>query len=176
LTKDEFKAIATERAKENYKLGMNCCESTFKAILDTLIEDGRTSFPAEITALATGFGGGIGSSGNACGALTGAIMGAGIVHGRKNPMGKETLEERRAEMFGPAGVARLFNNITNDFIDKNGSANCKELIAPFDYHAVDRRRFCKDIVGATTGNAVDWIFHGIEKGCAMPYRANIMGE
>lgn len=176
MTKEEFKTIATERAKENYKNGMNCSESTFKAILDTLRDEGLTDFPSELTAVATGMGGGVGSTGHACGALTGAVMAAGIMHGRKNPLEIENLDERRAQMFGPAGVSRLFNNIVNDFVDKNGSANCKDLIAPFDYHAVDRRRFCRDIVGTTTSNAADWIFHGLEKGCAIPYRANIMGE
>jgi C_GCAxxG_C_C family probable redox protein len=176
LTKEEFKKIATDRAKENYKSGMNCSESTFKALLDTLKEEGLTSFPSEITALATGMGGGIGSTGNACGALLGAVMAAGIIHGRKNPLEKETLQERTDQMFGPEGVIRLFNNIAHDFKEINGSANCIELIAPYDYSSVDRRRFCKNIVANTTSMAVDWIFAGIEKGYCIPYQENIMGR
>ena len=127
ITKEEFKEIAAKRASENYKSGMNCGESTFKAVLDTLIENKMTSFPAEITALATGMGGGVGSTGNACGALTGAIMAAGVVHGRKNPMAKETLEERVEEMFGEQGES-AFNNLANDFIDSR-FCHCKELLA-----------------------------------------------
>ncbi len=176
ITKEEFKEIAAKRASENYKSGMNCGESTFKAVLDTLIENKMTSFPAEITALATGMGGGVGSTGNACGALTGAIMAAGVVHGRKNPMAKETLEERVEEMFGEQGVIRHFNNLANDFIDKFGSANCKELLAAYDYSSVERRRLCRKIVTETTEIAVDRIFQALEEGYAIPYRDNIMGK
>lgn len=175
MTKEEFKKIATEKAGENYKSGMNCGESTFKAVLDTLREAGMTEFPAEITALATGMGGGIGSSGNTCGALIGAIMAAGILHGRKNPLAKETLEERRDEMFGPEGVIRLFNNIVHEFKEKNGYACCEELIKAYDYSSVDRKRLCKNIVVEATGIAVDWLYNGIEKGYAYPYQYNIMG-
>jgi C_GCAxxG_C_C family probable redox protein len=75
---------AKDNAKQNYRTGLNCAESALRAIIDTGIID----FPSEIVASATGFGGGIGLSGNNCGGLTGGIMAIGAVHGRRVPMKK----------------------------------------------------------------------------------------
>lgn len=175
MTKEEFKTTTIERATENYKCGMNCCESTFKALLDTLADAEMTSFPRELVSISSGMGGGVGATGNTCGALLGAVMGAGIVHGRY-PAESQPLEERRQQLFGPAGKMRLFNNLVSEFTEKNGSAVCLELFKPHDYHAVERRKHCKNLVASAAASAADWIFAGIEGGYAIPYKENIMGE
>ncbi|MDX9871616.1 MAG: C-GCAxxG-C-C family protein [Clostridia bacterium] len=174
MTKEEFKTTAVERAKENYKSGMNCCESTFKAMLDTLSDEKMTVFPRELVTIASGMGGGVGGTGNTCGALLGAVMGAGIIHGRY-PAETQTLEERSKQMFGPEGKMRLFNNLVNEFAERNGSVVCLELIKAYDYSSVDRRRHCKNLVACATESAVDWLYAGIEDGYAIPYGENIMG-
>lgn len=135
-----------------------------------------TNFPPEIVALATGFGGGVGSSGNTCGALLGAIMATGIIHGRKNPYAKESAEERRKELSGPQGLYRLFNNLVHEFAEINGSACCEELIKPYSYSSEERKLFCRTMVSKTAILAIDWIFNGIEKGYSYPFHHNIMGK
>lgn len=69
-----------------------------------------------IPAIATGFGAGMGRTGNMCGAVTGAVMGLGLAHGR-------------ADAAGPiepsyAAVGDLLRRFTSEF----GSTNCVELL------------------------------------------------
>ena len=79
----DFVEQAKNNAADNFKQGLNCAESVFKAILDTGV---APDFLPETVALATGFGGGMGLTGNNWGALIGAVMAVGAVHGRKNPL------------------------------------------------------------------------------------------
>ncbi|MBZ4653756.1 MAG: GCAxxG family protein [Peptococcaceae bacterium] len=60
---------AKDLAAANFKEKMNCAESVFSALRGV----GLIDCPAETVALATGFGGGIGLTGYACGALLGAV-------------------------------------------------------------------------------------------------------
>ena len=60
---------ARANARQNFRDGLNCSESVFKAVLDT----GITDFPAETVAISTGFGGGMGLAGHNCGALIGRL-------------------------------------------------------------------------------------------------------
>ena len=68
--------------------------------------------------LASPFGGGMGSLGNTCGAVTGAIMVIGLKYG--NSKVGEIKKKEKA------------NQITKDFVEKfksrNGSIMCKELL------------------------------------------------
>ncbi len=68
------------RADELHSGGFNCCESVFRALAGGMgLKAGEETFKA-----ASGFGGGIGRSGCVCGALVGAVMAAGLKHGRIN--------------------------------------------------------------------------------------------
>lgn len=60
--------------------GYNCSE----AVLVTLAEHLGVRSDI-IPAVATGFGGGIGRSGDICGAVTGGVMGLGLAVGRSDP-------------------------------------------------------------------------------------------
>ena len=68
--------------------------------------------------IADGFGGGMGSMGETCGAVTGAFMVIGLKHGRT------VVEDRDAH--------RKTNSLVNDFIrlfkHRNGSIVCRELL------------------------------------------------
>ena len=65
--------------------------------------------------IATPFGGGLGSCGLVCGALTGTLMAVGIALGRSDPQ-----EPRDA-------VNAATRELVDSFIDEMGSALCREL-------------------------------------------------
>jgi len=69
--------------------------------------------------LASGFGGGIASNGNVCGALTGAVMALGLKYGGS------MMEEK---------VFQATNTLFDNFSNRHGSVLCKELIK-FDLRA-----------------------------------------
>jgi len=167
---------ARARARENHLNGMNCGESTFRAVLETLREEGLTDMPIEMVSLATGLGGGIGSSGNTCCALIGAALGMSSVHGRKDPLELPTPEARRDQLGGENGRYRLYNNMVHEFRKKIGSNSCAELTCPFDYYSEERKESCRAIIGEAAALAIKWTLIGIEKGYRHPFRYNIMGK
>jgi len=65
-----------DKAVQHFDSGFNCAESVFLAITEKL---GRGK---ELVFLATGFGGGVGRNGSVCGAISGAVLGVSLVHGR----------------------------------------------------------------------------------------------
>lgn len=67
---------AAETAARYFEAGNNCAE----AVLRTFAAD--TGLEEEVVRLATGFGGGIGCSGDVCGALSGGVMALGMRFGR----------------------------------------------------------------------------------------------
>jgi len=82
MDKEDLINKAKENARQNFKDGLNCAESVLEAVISTgIIKD----FPPEVVAVSTGFGGGIGQFGTICGALAGATIAVGCVHGRKTP-------------------------------------------------------------------------------------------
>lgn len=169
MTKEELINKAKENARENFRLGLNCAESVLDAVVGTgVIKD----FPAEIVALSTGFGGGVGQYGTVCGALTGAVMAVGSVHGRKNPKSPNTT----ALQGNTSGLYRLFNNLPNDFVEQFGQCECGKLIAAFeDFHAKERRKQCQQYVIEAAGMAVEYILRGGEEGYTQKMRKNIAG-
>ena len=81
-TEEQIEAIR-QRARKNFSLGYNCAECVVEAVLG-LVE---TGLPPEVKKVATGFGGGVGLFGDTCGAVTGAVIAVGAVHGRSSPAG-----------------------------------------------------------------------------------------
>jgi len=69
-----------QRARKNFSLGYNCAECVTEAVL-SLVD---TGLPQEVKKMATGFGGGVGLFGDTCGAITGAVLAVGAVHGRSS--------------------------------------------------------------------------------------------
>jgi C_GCAxxG_C_C family probable redox protein len=159
-------------AKTNFKSGLNCAESVLKAILDNVDHN----FPDETVALATGFGGGMGLTGNNCGALLGGVMAVGLVHGRKNPLEGE-FKERVDKLYGNPGLYRFFNSLPHRFTDQFGAIDCKKLNEDFDvWFDKDRFRRCMTIVIETAEMAMDLIVEGQETGYTQSFGKNMAGK
>lgn len=100
-----------DEASSYFRSGFNCAESTLLAIAKDALDIDSDLIPR----IATGFGGGISRQGYVCGAVSGAVMGFGLKHGRSSP------EQLRA---------RTYNRVVeflNRFHEKFGSVMCKEL-------------------------------------------------
>jgi len=88
------------------------CSQAIFATYGEYLSSGRIDYDMCMK-IASGFGGGIASSGNVCGALTGAIMALGIKYGGTK-MEKD--------------VTQISTKLLNEFKELNGSVLCGELI------------------------------------------------
>lgn len=128
------------RGVEYHRQGFNCAESVLLGLCDYLKVE--SSF---IPRIATGFGGGIGHTGNICGAITGAIMALGIRFGRENPEDKDTRDK----------LYRLTAAFLKDAEEKLGHLDCFSLIGVRldteegleKYRKENLRERCRQIVG-----------------------------
>src|SRR5512137_671186 len=77
--------------------------------------------PDQAVSLATGFGAGIGRSGQVCGAVSGACMVIGLRYGSK-PSEESSFAERKEKTY------LLVADLLDKFKERNGSTNCRELI------------------------------------------------
>lgn len=107
---DKLKKAATDYFDE----GFNCAESALLALSDFKKLDCGC-----IPNVASGFGGGVGRSGEICGVITGAVMAMGIVHGRSRQEGKDSKTKER--------IYELVSNFVKNFQSKFGSLKCIEL-------------------------------------------------
>ena len=165
----DLKTLVHDYAVENFKSGLNCAESVY----DALLRSGALPVPKETIAMCIGFGGGVGLSGSACGALAAAIMANGAVYGRTDPWsvpqdvrGKENIEK----------YYRRYNQMVREFIAENGSMTCREICAPFaDWHGKERRQNCLRLVAAAASMAYEFLQMTQEEAFALPYGENIAG-
>ena len=102
---------APQRSRELFQSGFYCAESVLLAIAES---EGIHS--DIIPRIATGFCSGIARTGGMCGALSGAIMGIGLVTGRNSP----------AESF--EGNYALVQKLIDRFEEQYGSVNCRKLL------------------------------------------------
>ncbi len=88
---EEVIAKVKEKAKGNFRAGLNCAESVFEAFISVV----DVGLPHETMCLMTGFGGGGGLFGDTCGALVGAMAALGAVYGRREfpPTSRPAKEE-----------------------------------------------------------------------------------
>jgi len=98
---------------EYHKQGFNCCESTLMGLCDYL---GKKCdlFPR----LATGFGGGLGHTGDVCGAITGSIMALGVKFGRDHATDKKIRDD----------LYLLVEHFITDVKKDLGTIDCIDLI------------------------------------------------
>lgn len=104
------------RAKEavsRFMQGYNCAQAVSSVFA------GDTGVPEEvILRAATGFGGGVGHTGGACGAVSGGVLVIGLFVGSTGPDEKEAKE--------------LTYDLTREFlarfVEKNGTVSCTELL------------------------------------------------
>ncbi len=157
--------LVSDYAIENFKTGLNCCESVYEALQRVgLLEN----VPKESVAMAVGFGGGVGASGlGLCGALAAAVMANGAVHGRKDP--KAVDASQRMTEIGEKYYPR-YNNLIYEFVERNGCTGCGEICSKFeDFHGRDRKVNCMKLIGATASLAYKYIQLSNEETAAMGY-------
>jgi C_GCAxxG_C_C family probable redox protein len=92
---------------------MNCAQCVLTAFSSELGLDRMQALK-----LAMGFGGGIGHTGQTCGAVSGAIM----VIGLKQDLSSTNAQEVKDKTYA------LIKDFTGEFIKHNGSTNCTELL------------------------------------------------
>lgn len=139
-----------QEAKNCFKQGLNCSECVMTAMLNNF----ETGLPAEVITLATGFGGGMGHTKNTCGAITGAVMGLSAMVGRKNPMAKETMPERIAEL---QDIYAVVGKMVNEIKDEYGTLICSELSDPHgDWEGKKRKRNCMQMITYCAGLAAKY--------------------
>ena len=105
-----------EEAISSMQGGMSCSEAIFSVYGHHLGVDRDTC-----QKIASGFGGGIGSTGIVCGAVSGAIMAIGLRYGEVGFMEATDFTELPKSY----GVAREF---TKKFKERNGTIICRDLI------------------------------------------------
>lgn len=99
-------------ASELHGKGYNCAQAVICAFAEELKEDEELLFK-----ITEGFGGGMGAGEGTCGALSSAILMAGLKSSSAN------LDHPDSKK----GTYSISRNITDDFKDKVGSIICKEI-------------------------------------------------
>jgi len=102
---------APQRSRELFQSGFFCAESVLLALAES-----RGIQSDLIPRIATGFCSGVSRTGGMCGALSGAIMGIGLVAGRNSPT--ESLEPAYA----------LVQKLIDRFEKQYCSINCRQLL------------------------------------------------
>lgn len=101
-----------EKATELHEKKYNCAQAVLCAFADSLNISEK-----ELFRISEGFGAGMGSTDNVCGALSGAIMLAGLVNSdgdTENPQSKVSTYNIAKEM-------------TAEFKQKVGAVNCRDI-------------------------------------------------
>ncbi|HNX17422.1 MAG TPA: C-GCAxxG-C-C family protein [Methanoregula sp.] len=93
--------------------GFSCSQAVCAAFAEDFNIDRETALR-----LSCGLGGGMGHSGNTCGAITGALMVIGMKYGRTKAEDTAAKEKTYA----------LVNEFITEFLRRNHSLNCTELI------------------------------------------------
>ncbi len=99
-------------AEDLFRQGFNCAEALSSAVAENLHIESRA-----IPHIATPFGAGMGGKGNACGCLTGGIMGIGLTYGRSDPkdVDRKKMAYEKTKLF------------CDKFTERFGSINCIDL-------------------------------------------------
>jgi C_GCAxxG_C_C family probable redox protein len=101
---------AAQRSRDLFSSGYYCAESVLMVIAK--VHDVESDL---IPRIATGFCSGVARTSGQCGAISGAIMGLGLVTGRDSP--DESIEETYV----------LVRDLIEKFEDEFGSRNCQQL-------------------------------------------------
>jgi len=175
MSKEEKIEAIKQRARKNFSLGYNCAECVTEAVLTFI----NTGLPSEAKKMATGFGGGVGLYGDTCGALTGAIMAVGAVHGRaglpEDPDPKQAVKQAAQELYGRPGLYRLFNQIPNQFLEKYGNTCCRDLTAKWhdSWLCRDHALYCREIITDAARLAAELALADRQEASSRPFGANV---
>ena len=172
--KKEKIEMIKKRARKNFTLGYNCAECVMEAVLAVV----ETGLPSEAKKVATGFGGGVGLFGDTCGAVTGAVLAVGAVHGRPGlpeGEGQESIKKAVDELYGKRGLYRLFNQIPNRLADKYGKTLCRELTFQWQesWLCRDHALFCRELITDAAEIAAELAFTERDEAASRPFRRNV---
>jgi len=174
MTQDEQVAAIQQRARKNFSKGFNCAECVLEAVIN-LVETGLSK---DILKLATGLGGGVGLYGDTCGAITGAVLSVGAVHGRSTlpeAQGKEAMNLAAGQLYGKPGLYRLFNQIPNRIQEKFGSTLCRDITRPWKETWLCREHalHCREIITESARIAAELILTDITESSSRPFSENV---
>ena len=174
MTKEEKIEAIKQRARKNFTLGYNCAECVTEAVLGEI----DTGLPPEVKKVATGFGGGVGLFGDTCGAIAGAVISVGAVHGRNSLPegdGKEAVKKSANQLYGRPGLYRLFNQIPNRFKDKYGFTLCRDLTSKWreSWLCRDHALHCREIITDAAAIAAELIMTDRDEAASRPFGSNV---
>ncbi|MDR3089330.1 MAG: C-GCAxxG-C-C family protein [Desulfobulbaceae bacterium] len=176
MEKEQTIEAIRERAKGNFSKGYNCAECVLEAVLATV----DVGLPPESLKMATGFGGGIGLFGDTCGAISGAVMAVGAIHGRtrlpQNEDRKEAMKAAGRQLYGRPGLYRLFNQIPNRIQEQYGHTLCRDLTTKWrdgQWLCRDHAINCRNIIGEAAGVAAELLCADQETAGAAPFGQNV---
>jgi C_GCAxxG_C_C family probable redox protein len=174
MTQEEQIEAIRQRARKNFSKGFNCAECVVEAVVNIV----ETGLPRDIQKLATGFGGGVGLFGDTCGAIAGAVLAVGAVHGRGSlPEGepREASKMAAQELYGKPGLYRLFNQIPNRIKDKFGSTICRDITSPWKESWLCRSHalHCREIITESAKIAAELILSDKTELASQPFGANV---
>ncbi|MDF2500369.1 MAG: GCAxxG family protein [Anaerosporomusa subterranea] len=127
-------------AGNNFRNGYNCAEAILRAFRDGL----QLPLDDEALKIASGFGGGFGHAGCACGALSASIMVLGLMQGRSDS------SQNRAPVYAAA------QEFHRRFEEKFG-ATCCRMLNPYPFDTKEHLRNCLKITGGTAELLADFI-------------------
>lgn len=118
------------------------------------------------------------SFGDTCGAVTGAVLAVGAVHGRPGlpeGEGQESIKKAVDELYGKRGLYRLFNQIPNRLADKYGKTLCRELTAKWQesWLCRDHALFCRELITDAAEIAAELAFTKRDEAASRPFRRNV---
>ena len=134
--------LVRQRAENLYENHRLCCSESLLLVLNHGFNGGLSTEQAK--QLGAGFCGGMGEAGCTCGALSGAIMGLGLLAGphARNGLSKKKFREL---------AKRLHDRFHGEF----SSTCCRVLIEPFDKDKKSRSKFCGNLTGMTAAIATE---------------------
>ncbi len=161
-----------DKAKANFKTGMNCAESVFEAFISQV----DTGLPHAAMCVMTGFGGGGGLFGDTCGALVGAMAALGTIYGRREV--PANFKAAVDELYGAPGLYRLFNRLPNEFRQRYGSTQCRMLTSQWrkTWLCKDHALFCRNLIIEAAGLAAEMaVPKDLERWGAAEFGENVEG-
>jgi len=102
-----------DKAVTAYNAGFNCAQAVFSVFAEKQNLD-----PSISLKIASGFGGGMATMGETCGAVTGAFMAIGLKYGRS----------RASDSDSKKMTNMIIREFTKRFIEKNNTLLCRELL------------------------------------------------
>ena len=139
---DAIIKLVRQRAENLYENHKLCCSESLLLVLNHGFNGGLSSEQAK--QLGAGFCGGMGEVGCTCGALSGAIMGLGLIVGPHTRSGP-----------GKKKFRNLSKKMHDRFHEKFSSTCCRTLIKPYDKDKKGRSCFCSNLTSATAALAAE---------------------